>query len=163
MGGVRFNVPMDMSYSDPSQELEINLTAGEQTLSGQQSMWVVRFRSGYAMADLQRVQVQRDFMQAAMAQWSKPTKFLRYPAAASLLASNTTTNLSLRNLVWVGKAVLKAKANGMRMETLPGEPAMISGGSYYVEWPETTANLINEAFNPYEVPVSKENIYSPWY
>ena len=51
----------------------------------------------------------------------------------------------------------------MRMDTLPGEPAMISGGSYYVEWPETTANLINEAFNPYEVPVSKENIYSPWY
>lgn len=163
MGGVRFHVPMDMSYSDPSQDLEINLTAGEQTLSGQQSMWVVRFRSGYAMADLQRVQVQRDFMQAAMAQWSKPTKFLRYPAAASLLASNTTTNLSLRNLVWVGKAVLKAKTNGMRMETLPGEPAMIGGGSYYVEWPETTANLINEAFNPYEVPVSKENIYSPWY
>ena len=40
---------MDMSYSDPSQELEINLTAGEQTLSGQQFMWVVRFRSGYAI------------------------------------------------------------------------------------------------------------------
>ena len=49
MGGVRFHVPMDMSYSDPSQDLEINLTAGEQTLSGQQSMWVVRFRSGYAI------------------------------------------------------------------------------------------------------------------
>lgn len=163
MGGVTFCVPMDMEYSDPTQDLNISLQQGEQTLNGQESMWVVRFRSGYAMADLQRVQVQRDFMQAAMAQWSKPSKFLRYPAAASLLTSNTITNLSLRNLVWIAKAVLRAKANGMRMETLPGEAAMIQGGSYYVQWPETTANLVNEAFNPYQIPVTKDMIYSPWY
>lgn len=66
MGGVRFNVPMDMSYSDPSQELEINLTAGSD--AERPAVHVGRpvpFR--LSMADLQRVQVQRDFMQAAMA------------------------------------------------------------------------------------------------
>ena len=62
-----------------------------------------------------------------------------------------------------GKAVLAARGNGMQMETLPGEAADISGGSYYVIWPETTANLINESFNPYQTPVSKDDIYSPWY
>ena len=40
---------------------------------------------------------------------------------------------------------------------------MVNGGSYYVLWPETTATLINESFNPYEVPITKEMIYSPWY
>lgn len=163
MGGVEFDVPMDMQYEDPTQDLYIDLKAGLQKLNGEESMWVVRYRSGYALADLQRVQVQRDFIQAAMEQWSKPTKFIRYPAAATLLASNTTTNLSLRNLVWIGKAVLAAKGNGMNMATLPGEAAMISGGSYYVIWPETTANLINESFNPYAEYITKENIYSPWY
>ena len=30
MGGVKFDVPMDMYYSDPSQDLYIDLKAGEQ-------------------------------------------------------------------------------------------------------------------------------------
>ena len=162
MGGVRFNVPMDMTYDDPAQDLHIDLKAGEQKLNGKEAMWVVRYRSGYALADLQRVMVQRDFVNAAIDQWSSPAKFIRYPAAAILLASNTTTDLSLRNLVWIGKTALAAD-NGMRMETLPGEAAMVNGGSYYVLWPETTATLINESFNPYEVPITKEMIYSPWY
>ena len=34
MGGVTFNVPVDMHYSDPSQNLTIDLSAGEQHLSG---------------------------------------------------------------------------------------------------------------------------------
>ena len=163
MGGVTFDVPMAMQYDDPSQDLHINLEEGEQKLNGEQAMWLVRFRSGYAMADLQRIQVQRDFIQAAMEQWTKPQKLIKYPAAAALLSANTTTDLSLRNLVWIGKAVLASRGNGMQMETLPGEAADISGGSYYVIWPETTANLINESFNPYQTPVSKDNIYSPWY
>lgn len=162
MGGVRFDVPMDMTYEDPAQDLYIDLKAGEQKLNGKEAMWVVRYRSGYALADLQRVQVQRAFVNAAIDQWSSPTKIFRYPAAAMLLASNTTTDLSLRNLVWIGKAALTAD-NGMQMETLPGEAAMISGGSYYVIWPESTATLINESFNPYEVYITKDMIYSPWY
>lgn len=35
MGGVTFNVPVDMHYSDPSQNLTIDLSAGEQHLSGE--------------------------------------------------------------------------------------------------------------------------------
>lgn len=162
MGGVQFSVPMDMQLTTPDGE-SIVLAEGEQHLDGKQSMAVVRFRAGYALADLQRIMVQRDFLKAAMDQWVSPTKLLQYPKAVSILASNTTTDLSLRNLVWIGKAVMKAGIGEMQMETLPGEAAMISGGSYYVIWPETTAELINGSFNPYEVNVGKEMIYSPWY
>lgn len=38
MGGVKFDVPMDMRYSDPAQNLTIDLTAGMQKLDGQQAM-----------------------------------------------------------------------------------------------------------------------------
>ena len=46
MGGVKFDVPMDMRYSDPAQNLTIDLTAGMQKLDGQQAMGLVRFRHG---------------------------------------------------------------------------------------------------------------------
>lgn len=162
MGGVWFDVPMDMSHTNADGSYQ-ELPAGEQLLDGEDAMFVVRFRSGYALADLQRIQVQRDFLQAAIDQWTSPSKLIHYPMAAKILASNTTTDLSLRNLLWVGKAVMKAGVGDMQMETLPGEAAMISGGSYYVLWPETTAELINSSFNPYQVDVNAEMIYSPWY
>ena len=54
MGGVTFDVPVDMHYSDPTQGLNIDLQAGTQRLNGEQAMQVARFRSGYATADLGR-------------------------------------------------------------------------------------------------------------
>ena len=68
-GGVDFDVPVDMDYEDPYQDLYIHLKAGEQHLNGEEALQVMRFRSGYAMADLERVNVQRNFVQAAMDQW----------------------------------------------------------------------------------------------
>ena len=163
MGGVRFDVPCDMTYSDPSQDLYIDLQAGEQKLNGKEAMWVVRYRSGYAMADLQRVQVQRDFVKAAMDQWLSYKNLWRAPAAAFVLTANTTTNLGPLELAWIAKAAKSIGTGAMRTDTLPGEPAYVGDGSYYIIWPETTANLINEHYNPYSYGVSHESIYSPYY
>lgn len=66
LGGLDFDVPMDMDYDDPDQNLFIHLKAGEQHLTGEQLMWVVRFRSGYANADIGRTEVQRAVMKTAM-------------------------------------------------------------------------------------------------
>ena len=163
MGGVRFDVPCDMQYEDPSQNLYIDLKAGEQKLNGKQAMWLVRFRSGYALADLQRVQVQRDFMRAAIRQWSSLGRIWRAPAAAAVLTANTTTNLSARELAWLAKTIKIVGTDNMYTETLPGEAAYLNGGSFYILWPETTADLVNGHFNPYREDVSSEDIYSPYY
>ena len=163
MGGVRFDVPVDMEYEDPAQDLTIDLKAGPQKLNGKEAMWVVRYRSGYALADLQRVQVQRDFMRAAIDQWTSPARIWRAPAAAALITANTTTDLGARELAWIAKTVKSIGTGNMYTETLPGEAAYIDGGSFYVLWPETTANLVNEYFNPYREDVSAEDIYSPYY
>ena len=163
MGGVRYDVPCDMQYEDSAQDLYIDLQAGEQKLSGKQAMWLVRYRSGYAMADLERVQVQRDFMRAAVKQWTSPAKLWRTPAAAALILCNTTTDLNPLELAWIAKTAKTVGTENMRNETLPGEPAYVGDGSYYVLWPETTANLVNEAFNPYREDVSSADIFSPYY
>ena len=163
MGGVRFDVPVDMQYDDPAQDLHIDLRAGEQKLSGEEAMWVVRYRSGYAMADLQRIQVQRDFVRAALDQWLTVKNIWKAPAAAGLITANTTTNLSLRELSWIARTAKAIGTDDMGADTLPGEAADVGDGSYYILWPETTANLINEHYNPYREDVSSESIYSPYY
>ena len=161
MGGVKFDVPQDMYYEDASQDLLIDLKAGTQRLNGQQAMGLVRYRSGYAMADLRRVEVQRDFVAAAMDQWLSLWKAPRYPFALYELLSGTEGDLSFGNLVWIAEAAFRADLSELETATLPGEPADIYGGSYYLLWPEATAALVNSEFNPYEREITSADLNIP--
>ena len=44
IGGVWFDVPIDMVYDDPTQDLHINLKAGYQKLDGDKAEQLLRFR-----------------------------------------------------------------------------------------------------------------------
>lgn len=153
MGGVEYDVPMDMYYEDPYQDLVIDLKQGLQRLSGKQSMWLVRFRSGYESADLERMNVQRSFLSTAVSQWSSITKLPRLPFAVKLVMENTTTDLSLLELVWVAKAAYLCRGN-FESATLPGYGDYVNGGAYYVESVYDAAALINEKYNPYKIAIS---------
>ncbi len=61
VGGIEYDVPMRMYYSDPGQDLLIDLQPGLQTLNGEQAVHLVRFRYGYDNQDIDRVKTQQDF------------------------------------------------------------------------------------------------------
>ncbi len=74
-GGVRVDVPYSMRYSDPTQNLKIDLQAGEQLLDGYNAEGFVRFRKGYnskgkwfEIGDLGRKENQNLFVKAFMEQ-----------------------------------------------------------------------------------------------
>ena len=158
MGGVNFDVPVDMHYSDPAQDLSIDLTAGMQKLNGQQAMGLVRFRSGYARADLARVEVQRDFVAAAADQWAGVKNVFRIPAALAWYKSNVTTDLSAGNLTWIGLTLMRADLDKVETQTLPGVARMISGGSYYCLDAGAVAELVNRLVNPYQQTVQAADL-----
>lgn len=149
MGGVEYNVPMDMQYSDPTQGLSIDLKAGTQKLSGAEAMQLVRYRSGYAQADLDRVTVQREFVKAALSQWLTPGKLLRLPGALRLLREKTKTDLTKQHFLWLAESAALCDLENIRMQTLPGTAAYIGGGAYYVLDPAGVAETVNTYCNPY--------------
>jgi len=67
VGGVEFDVPQRMYYSDPLQDLFIDLQPGSQILDGDKAEQLVRYRK-YKMGDLQRIQVQQAFIAAMVDQ-----------------------------------------------------------------------------------------------
>lgn len=157
MGGVSFDVPMDMDYEDPSQSLSIHLSAGEQHLDGAQAMQLVRFRAGYAMQDLGRVETQRAFVSAALRQWAGVSHALRLPKAFRLVKNASQTDLSARELVWLCEsAVLCGGEIGSC--TLPGQACEIAGGSYYVLDAAGVAQTVNAHCNPYQQAVAVSNL-----
>src|SRR5699024_3279078 len=44
IGQVEFNVPIDMKYDDPTQDLHIDLKAGVQMIDGEKAEQLLRFR-----------------------------------------------------------------------------------------------------------------------
>ena len=157
MGGVRFDVPCDMYYNDPTQDLYINLQAGEQKLNGEQAMGVVRFRSGYAMADLERVNVQRDFLSAALHQWVSVKNLWKLPKALSLLLDHTLTDLSTANLLWMAESVVLCGTGDMMMTTIPH--GLSGDGEYVLIDAQETLDLVNESFCPYEQGITMDDLY----
>lgn len=155
-GGVKFDVPMDMYYDDPTQDLHIALNTGMQTLDGEAAMGLVRYRYGYLDADLGRVSVQRDFMAAAMDQWVSLTNAFRVPSALMLLKNNTVTDLSVANLTWLAEAVLTCGTDDMYMTTIPFN---ISGSYVTVDASGSYLDMINTHFNPYQNDVIWEDLF----
>ena len=159
MGGVTFDVPVDMHYSDPTQNLNIDLQAGKQHLNGEQAMQVARFRSGYATADLGRIEVQRALVSAAIRQWVSPKGAIHLPQAVKLVADHTNTNLSTRNLLWLAESFLLCSRSEINSATLPGYAANFSSGSYYVLDAAGVADIVNQYLNPYEKGVEAADLF----
>ena len=162
VGGVEFDVPMDMNYEDPSQNLYIHLQKGLQTLDGEQAMGLVRFRKGYATQDIQRTQTQQQFLKALAKQFLKAlakqclsvSSLTKLREFADIFSQYVTTNLTTGNMVWFGKELLSCDFDNMKTYTAEGEGAMINGVSYYPLYAGKLLSVVNEAFNPYDTPIS---------
>lgn len=113
LGGVTFTVPQDMYYSDPYQDLFIDLKAGEQTLSGKDAVALLRYRKGYPEGDLKRIEVQQTFLLELFRQKCNPAYLKEIPAVMDAIKGHVTTNLIAEDVVKYGEELYHLKQNGM--------------------------------------------------
>lgn len=158
VGGVEFDVPQDMYYSDPTQNLYIDLKAGRQTLNGEQAMGLVRYRKGYASQDIQRTKVQQEFLRALAKQCLSVSSLTKIKEFADIFSTYVTTDLSVGNMLYFAQALMQCDFDAMKTYTLEGEGAMINGVSYYPLYAGKLVSVVNEAFNPYDAPVTLDTV-----
>ena len=151
MGGVTVNVPNEID------EEGIYIPAGEQTLTGEQVLMLLRHRSSYSMADLTRIEVQRSVIKACMEQWLTPSHLSKAFSALDLVENNSISSLSIPNYLWMAKTIL-LNMGSFSTDTLPGYADMMDGVSYYFLYPEDVAQLINDSYNPYKVEITSEDL-----
>ena len=145
IGGVTFDVPVDMHYEDPYQNLYIHIDKGLQTLNGENAMKVVRFRSGYASQDLGRMQTQQAFLKAAAKQTLTASNLNKIDDFVKIFQSYVETDLTLGNLAWLGKEAIAMGSDAVSFSTLPNEWK----SPYIYLNQEETLTLINQHLNPY--------------
>ena len=159
IGGVDYNVPVNMNYYDPTQDLYINIPAGEQHLDGEEALKVVRFRSGYASADIGRIGTQQDFLKSAASQMLTLGNIPNLPAFIDIFEEYVVTNMSASNLAFFARQFLLCKSEDINFHTLPGNYGDSIKGLSYVsinisEWLE----MVNTYLNPYDQDVTEANM-----
>ena len=167
LGGVWYDVPRNMDYEDPYQDLSIHVPAGYQKLDGGQAMGVVRYRSGYNTGDLGRIETQQGFLKAVVEQCLKIQNVTRIGELAKVFNDNVTTNLTVGNLAWFAE---QAIFGGLKMEnvnfvTMPWVNASGVWSRTYHNHPSYVAPdvdalvaLVNESFNPFAEDVDKTQL-----
>lgn len=142
IGGVDMEVAENLYYSDPYQDLYINLKAGYQNLDGDKAEQLVRFREGYAQKDLKRIQVQQDFMKAFIKKiLETETLISNLPNLITTAFKYVETDFGVSDALKYVKYLKDINLENVSMETIPGE-----GGSYFTLDEKDTKELVDRVF-----------------
>lgn len=165
IGGVTFNVPIDMDYDDTSQKLHIHLKAGEQLLDGDKAEQVLRFRhnndgttysSDYGEQDIGRMRTQREFIKETIKQTMQPHNVLKIKKFIDIANKNVNTNIDINFAKDYIPYAVNYKTENLKTEVLPGISEKCNGVWIYTVNKKETKNVIQELF-PTEVTEESNN------
>ncbi len=159
MGGVDFDVPTNIDFSDSDMDLDVHLEPGMQHLDGNQALGLVRFRYGYVNQDLGRADTQKAFLKACMQQWVTADNMKKLPQVMELFNNNSLNSLNTGNYIWFGVNLLRCGVKNLRLDTLPGYGTYIGDQSYYVLYPNEVVDLVNEHYNPYKQDITIDDVH----
>jgi LCP family protein required for cell wall assembly len=157
IGGVDFDVPRNMNYEDPTQDLYIHFQKGFQHLTGAQAVSLARFRS-YSDGDIGRIGVQQELLKALAKQALKPENILKIPEIVSLISDNIETDIELNELLWLANEAKDIPVSSIETYMVPGVASTKEGLSYWLPYKNELLELINIKFNPLDDPITGDDI-----
>lgn len=138
IGGIEFDVPMRMKYSDPTQDLYIDLQPGMQLLDGDKAEQLLRFRKdnynhGYSRGDLERIEVQQKFMKAFLEKALNVDTILSNPKAYfNTLTKYIDTNFGISDALKYVQEAKNINIANTKSYTIPCTQETINGISYVI-------------------------------
>lgn len=143
LGGVDINVPYNMDYEDPTQDLYIHIPAGKQHLDGYNAEGFVRFRQGYRedgsffeIGDSGRKQNQLNFLRQMIKQKGTLKNVGKIPEIIKILGKNVKHSIGLGDVLktYMGMAtdVIKDEYEIVSVNLNSEKMIRIDGSSYLV-------------------------------
>lgn len=156
IGGVEFDVPIDMKYTDKKQNLYIDLKAGYQKLNGDQVEQLVRFRHNkngstysyeYGIEDFGRMKTQRQVMIALIKQTIQFKNIKEIGNIIEIADQYVKTNMNFKSLKDYIPYAVKMDTNNIKAEQLPGQAKYLNGLSFFLADEEEIKEVVDELFN----------------
>jgi len=150
VGPIVMDIPNDMKYADPVQDLYIDISAGDnQEINGTQAEGIIRYRSGYANGDIGRIDMQHKFMVAFL------DKLLNLENRLNIVNIATTAliyiDTDFYDAIDYVNYIDDIDPNLITIQTLPGEVSASNTAHYLYNYDETKL-LLNQIIN-YDVSI----------
>ena len=165
IGGVNFNIPFDMDWDAPDQDLYIHIKAGPQTLDGENFVNAMRFRMSndgshsYAGGDIERIKFQQQLLMALAQQLLQIGNVLNIGEIYSAVMDNTETNVSLGNIAYLLEQFMKLSSDDITFQTIPNRmDGMINGLNYVMPIIDEWLVMLNDYLNPFDQEITESNI-----
>ena len=163
MGGVWFDVPRDMNYDDPYQDLSIHQEKGYRLLSGDDAMQVLRYRHdndmsyGYPDGDLGRIKTQQAFLSAMVEQLLQIKNITKINQFIEVFQNNVETDLTFQNILWFAQQAILGglSIDDVEFVTMPNRNVSLwsrtyhNYQSYVVPIADELLELVNTKLSPY--------------
>lgn len=148
IGGLDFNIPRDMNYDDPLQDLYIHLKKGQQHLSGNQVLQLARYRHDYTNGDIGRVFIQQELVKTIAYRVIEPENILRIPDIVGLVSQNFKTDLTAGEMLWLSDEVKDISPDDIAMSLVPGRIKTVDDLSYWLPDKDELTALISREIIP---------------
>lgn len=169
IGGVYFDVPIDMDYDDYGQSFHVHLKAGYQKLTGYQALGVFRFRyggmvngvptQGYPGGDVQRIGVQQDLLKAIASQLLTLGNIPNLSSVIQLAVDNVETTLDASNMAFFARQFLKCSMEDINFHVAPVDGGhMINGVSFVSLKTDEWLEMVNQCLNPFKEEITLANV-----
>lgn len=155
IGGIYYEVPIDMDYDDDTQDLHIHLKAGYQLLDGNKAEQLVRFRhnndgtsypASYGDNDLGRMRTQREFLKELLKQMKNKHLILNLTKYINIAKNNVETNVDMDKMKHYIPYLIDFNLEDLDSCSLPGEPEKCNGVWLYIPNKQKVKTLIDEKF-----------------
>lgn len=167
IGGINFNVPIDMNYDDSSQDLHIHLKAGEQKLDGNKAEQLVRFRHNndgtsypeeYGDNDTGRMRTQREFIMQVVKQTAKPENIFKLGEILEVAKEYVITNIDFNIAKDYIPYVVEFNTDNLLTDTLPGKNTNKNTSQtwIFIHDKEETEALVQELFFERDIEETEE-------
>ena len=153
IGGVNFNVPIDMDYDDPTQDLHIHLSQGMQKIDGKKAEQLLRFRHNndgtsypveYGDNDYGRMRTQREFISETLKQTLVIKNIFKSKEILDTVFNNIETNMEIKELLPYIPDAVEFDINSIISNQLPGESKKLNNLWFFVYDKKETKNLVQE-------------------
>jgi LCP family protein required for cell wall assembly len=183
LGGVLVNVPYDMDYTDPYQQikLRVSLKEGLQDLDGLQAMGFARHRQNNvwdpdaynpntggrgdwvitkSWSDYHRIENQQQVIRAVLDKVLQPSSILKIPEFIGIFNEYVKTNIEAQMVVWGSNQLLEIKDKPDALETYTLPMTGEVGKPYSYEMPDEAAilELVNRTVNPFIEDLTEDDL-----
>ena len=148
--GVKIDVPTDLKYDDPYQNLHINLKKGIQILDGNKAEQFVRFRKGnsftdgYDGGDITRINSQQIFISEFIKQKANIRYIVHADKLFDILSEYVKTDVDFSTISPYISQVLDINNISIKSHVLPGISSMSNDVWYFVYDKNATKKVIGE-------------------